>query len=211
MSSIIYHRQSEEVIALSAQDPQLVVLFDRVQTIEVKLEDNPFLALVKTMIAQQLSSKVANVITQRLMDHFQQHLTPEGLLLASDEQLRQLGMSRSKVTYLKALAEAILKGDLTYHALSLLTDEEVIRQLTMIKGIGRWTAEMFLMFTLGREDVFSVLDLGLRNAVKVLYQDDRLTPRDILDISQRWRPYRSVASHYLWHLWDFPDDQQDIR
>lgn len=211
MPSIMYHRQSQAVITLSVQDPKLVVLFESVPTIEVKLEQDPFLALVKTIVAQQLSSKVAAVITKRLFDHFQQHLTPEGLLLASDESLRQLGLSKPKVAYLKTLAEAMLKGDFTRHALSLLTDEEVIRKLTMVKGIGRWTAEMFLMFTLGREDIFSVLDLGLRNAVKALYKDDRLTPQDILDISQRWRPYRSVASHYLWHLWDFRDDNHDIR
>ncbi|MCF7932581.1 MAG: DNA-3-methyladenine glycosylase [Acholeplasmataceae bacterium] len=202
MKTYVYHKDSDAVKMLAMKDPRFWPLIESIKTIKVEIEDNDFRSLVNIIMAQQLSSSVAAVLSRRLNEAFGHSLTPDDLLVSSGDDLRALGLSRQKVTYLKSLAEAITGGTIDFSRLKDLDDEDVINQLTTIKGIGRWTAEMFLIFSLGREDVFSVSDLGLRNAVKKLYQNDALSQSDMLLISERWRPYRSVASHYLWHIWD---------
>lgn len=202
MKTYLYHPGSEAVKTLAIKDPLFGPLIASIPSIRVDIGGNDFLSLVNTIIAQQVSSTVAAVLSRRLNDAFGHPLTPDDLLASSGDDLRALGLSRQKVTYLKSLSEAITGGTIDFSRLRDLGDEDVINQLTTIKGIGRWTAEMFLIFSLGREDVFSVSDLGLRNAVKKLYQNDALSHSQLIEISDKWRPYRSVASHYLWHIWD---------
>ena len=121
---------------------------------------------------------------------------------ASEEALRPLGLSFQKIKYLKSLADCIIQGKVDLSDLESKSDQEIIDMLIQIKGIGVWTAQMFLMFSLGREDVFSVLDLGLRNAVKNIYQNQELSHQEIEQLAENWAPYRSVVSHFLWHAWD---------
>jgi DNA-3-methyladenine glycosylase II len=126
--------------------------------------------------------------------------TPEQILSSSEIDLRaEVGLSRMKIAYLKDLAAHIADGRLKLNSLPSMTDEEVISQLTRVKGIGRWTSEMFLIFCLGREDVLPVTDLGLRNAMKKTYLLGELPkPNTMLEIANPWRPYRSIATWYLW-------------
>lgn len=202
LKQIKYSHQSKETSYLIEKDPTLKSLFERKKEIIVTIDDDYFVSLVGTIISQQLSSKVASVINKRVLDYFENDMTTQKIIDTPDEVLRPLGLSFPKIKYLKSLAECITNHTVDLSNLENLSNEEVIEMLTKIKGIGVWSAQMFLIFSLGREDVFSVLDLGLRNAVKTLYENPDLTNQEIEIISEKWIPYRSIVSHYLWHAWD---------
>ncbi|MDY0294442.1 MAG: hypothetical protein RBQ71_01420 [Acholeplasmataceae bacterium] len=203
MKVLSYHQNSPITKYLIEKDTHLKPLFDKKEMITVHVNDRYFESLIDTIIAQQLSSKVASVISKRLFNYFNSSIEPKALLETKDEDLRALGLSFQKIKYLKSLAECIISNKVTFQHLDQMTDQEVIDMLVQIKGIGVWTAQMFLMFSLGREDVFSVGDLGLRNAVKKIYQNPDLTHEEIERLATNWSPYRSVVSHFLWHAWDF--------
>lgn len=162
-----------------------------------------FSALVRAITGQQLSTKAAATIYGRLAALMPGGVTPEALAAISDEQLRAVGMSRQKGAYFRDLSDKVTSGALPLHSLEAMSDDEVIRALTQVKGIGRWSAEMFLMFRLHRPDVLPVGDLGIVNAVKNVYGlRKRPTADRIQKIGEAWRPYRSVASWYLWRSLD---------
>ncbi len=202
MRKLVYKTESKEISYILQKDPKLKPLFQHHKEIVVNLSDNYFLSLVQTIIAQQLSSKVATVIYNRLDDFFNHEITASKIDQSSEEDLRSLGLSRQKITYLKSLSISVLENIIQLDDLDHLSNQEIIDMLIKIKGIGVWSAQMFLMFSLGREDVFSVLDLGLRNALKKVYQDESLTHQQMEVISELWSPYRSIVCHYLWHAWD---------
>jgi DNA-3-methyladenine glycosylase II len=160
----------------------------------------PFRALVHAIIAQQLSSKAAATIERRvhaLLGHASP--SPQHVAAVTDQQLRSAGMSAQKIRYLRDLCARIDSGELDLGALHDLSDEDVIAALTMVKGIGRWTAEMFLMFRLHRPDVLPVGDLGIVRAVQRAYGLRKApTPERLLRLGEPWRPYRSIACWYLW-------------
>ncbi|MDP9439368.1 MAG: DNA-3-methyladenine glycosylase, partial [Actinomycetota bacterium] len=157
-------------------------------------------SLVRTIIGQQLSTKAARSIYGRLTALFDgRPPTPEELLSTDEEPLRACGLSRPKVRYLRDLAERVISGELDLSSLHGLPDEEVIRQITAVKGLGRWSADMFLMFHLGREDVLPVGDLGVRRAVERAYDLLEIPDAETLrDIARPWSPHRTLASFYLW-------------
>lgn len=162
-----------------------------------------FIALCDEIVSQQLSGKVAMVIFERFKKLFpKKDITAEGVLTLTHEELRSVGMSNAKAKYIKDLAEKVVKKDIVLEALLSLGNEQVIEELTKIKGIGRWTAEMFLMFTLKREDIFSHGDLGLRNAIKKLYALENPTKDEIEAITLKWSPYRTYACRILWNNLD---------
>lgn len=202
MHTLTYHRESDIIKQLLEKDPLLKDLFVHKESVTVRISDRYFESLIDTIIAQQLSGKVASVISKRFFDYFEGEVTPALLIETSDEHLRSLGLSYQKIKYLKSLADCILTQKVDLSHLDHMTDQEVIDMLVQIKGIGVWTAQMFLMFSLGREDVFSVGDLGLRHAVKKLYQNPDLTHEAIEKIAEKWTPYRSIVSHFLWHAYD---------
>lgn len=162
-------------------------------------------ALVRSIAGQQLSVKAARAIYARLEARFDGRTpTPEEILGDDPEALRAAaGFSRAKVRYLRSLAEHVLRGELALERLAELDDEAVIAELTAVKGIGDWTAHMFLMFTLHRPDVLPVGDLGVRNAVMRAYGLDRPpTPAELTTLGEPWRPFRTRASLYLWRSLD---------
>jgi DNA-3-methyladenine glycosylase II len=162
-----------------------------------------FSALVRAITGQQLSTKAASTIFARLVALMPDGLTPAALSTLTDEQMRAVGMSRQKITYFRDLCDKALSGVVALDALDEMTDEEVIVALTTIKGIGRWSAEMFLMFRLHRPDVLPVDDLGIVNAIKNVYRlRKRPTAERIRTIGAAWQPYRSVACWYLWRSLD---------
>ncbi|MCA1562847.1 MAG: DNA-3-methyladenine glycosylase [Acidobacteria bacterium] len=163
-----------------------------------------FSALVRAITGQQLSVKAAATIYGRMVALMPEaQPTPATLATVPDEQLRAAGMSRQKVQYLRDLSDKVLTGALPLDDLDAMSDEEVIAALTQVKGIGRWSAEMFLMFRLHRPDVLPVDDLGIVNAVHRVYRlRKRPTADRIRQIGEAWKPYRSVASWYLWRSLD---------
>jgi len=169
---------------------------------------NHFKALVVAIINQQLSGKAAATIEKRFEALFtpagkksapKKFPTPQDVLAMPAAKMRKCGLSKMKVSFIKDLARKILDGTVDFRAMRKWSDEEVIEHLVQVKGIGRWTAEMFLMFSLGRDDVFSYGDLGLRNAMQRLYKlRAHPTPAQAAKIAGKWKPYRSLASRYLW-------------
>lgn len=160
---------------------------------------NHFLDLVDIVTGQQLSMKAAATIYRRFLALFDTP-TPSAqqILNTSHEDLRSVGLSNSKAGYIKNIAAAIKEGSLDLETLPSLSDVQVTQQLTALKGLGPWSAEMFLMFSLRRPDVFSLGDLGVRTAISRLYHIDREDKQKILKLSERWRPYRTYACRYLW-------------
>jgi DNA-3-methyladenine glycosylase II len=161
---------------------------------------DPYEALARAIVGQQLSTKAARSIWERLVESFGGALPAPAALLAGDpESLREAGLSRAKVGFLRDLAERIEEGRLDLRRLSELPDEDVVAELIEIKGVGRWTAEMFLIFHLGRPDVVSTGDLGIRRAIQIAYGLDVLPgPNDVERIAAPWRPHRTLACLYLW-------------
>ena len=163
-----------------------------------------FSALVRAITNQQLSTKAAATIYRRLTELLPGGTpTPEGLAALTDEQLRGVGYSRQKLSYLRDLSAHVRDRTLDLDAIETLSDDEVIEKLTQVKGIGRWSAEMFLMFRLHRPDVLPVGDQGIVNAIMAQYRlRKRPTPERIRRIGEAWKPYRSVACWYLWRSLD---------
>lgn len=182
---------------LIEKDPYLKPLFETVGDVEVSLSDDYFLSLVSAIVSQQLSGKVAQVIYQRIMDYYDHDITPQKIINTDKEELRSLGISYQKINYLKSLAETLLTNDIDLTHLDDMSDETIIESLVKVKGIGRWTAQMFLMFSLGREDVIAPLDLGLRKAYGSLLGRE-ISVDELEKLSEQWRPYRSIVSFYLW-------------
>jgi DNA-3-methyladenine glycosylase II len=160
---------------------------------------DPFKALLHAIISQQLSTKAAATIAGRFDALFDGTPTPAAVAATPDEQLRAVGLSGQKLAYMRDLSQRVLDGRLPLASLDAMTDDEVIAALTEVKGIGRWTAEMFLMFRLHRPDVLPVGDLGIVKAVQKAYGLRKLpTAERITRIGEPWRPYRSIACWYLW-------------
>ena len=161
---------------------------------------DPFPALVRTIVGQQLSTKAAATIYRRRLELIPGGVpAPENLAALTDQQLRQIGLSRQKTAYVRDLSAKAANGDLPLDRLPDLSDDEVIEAITKVKGLGRWSAEMFLMFRLRRPDVLPVDDLGIVNAIHRLYKlRKRPDAKRIQRIGETWRPYRTVACWYLW-------------
>jgi DNA-3-methyladenine glycosylase II len=160
---------------------------------------DPFRALVSAIISQQLSTKAAATIKARLDALVGAPLTPRRIAAISDDALRSVGLSRQKISYLRDLCARVANHELALDRLDVMTDDEVVAALTGVKGIGRWTAEMFLMFRLHRPDVLPVGDLGIIKAVQRAYDLRKVpTPERLTKLGEQWRPYRSVACWYLW-------------
>ena len=186
---------------LSRVDPQLEVVINTVGKYSIRLRTDAFQSLVESIIYQQLAGSAANVIYTRFIKYYNNMMpTPMDIISTSDMELKsKIGLSSKKVQYLKDLATKIAERKLSLDLLTTLSDEEVINQLIQVKGIGRWTAEMFLIFCLGRPDVLPVADLGIRKAMHNIYSLSELPkPAEMLAIAQPWRPYRTVATWYLW-------------
>jgi DNA-3-methyladenine glycosylase II len=161
-------------------------------------------ALLRSIVGQQLSTKAARTIYGRLAALYEDRApTPEELVETDPERLREVGLSRAKASYLRSLAEHVLEGHLELERLTELSDDKVAAQLTAVRGLGQWTADMFLIFHLQRPDVLPVGDLGVRRAVQISYELEELpTPALLLQIAEPWRPHRSLASLYLWRSLD---------
>jgi DNA-3-methyladenine glycosylase II len=199
---------------LRSADPVLGGLIERVGPIgpdspEGRDPADHYGALVRAIVGQQLSTKAARAIYGRLLEHFDGHVpTPQQVLDADPDQMRvAAGLSRAKTSFLRSLAEHVLSGQLELERMNKLGDDEVIAELVAVKGIGEWSAHMFLMFHLRRPDVMAVGDLGIRRAVQIAYGMAELPDAAALHaLSEPWRPYRTLACRYLWRSLDNEPD-----
>ena len=194
---------------LAAADPAMAALIERVGEIDLETrlrrrsEERPgdaYGALLRAIVGQQLSTKAARTIYLRVIDIFDGSTpTPGQLLEASEEDLRGAGLSGRKVEYVRDLAAHVIAGELELDRLDELSDEDAISEIVAVRGLGQWTAEMFLLFHLERPDVLSGGDLGIRKAVQIEYGLEGMpAPERVLEIGEPWRPHRSLASLYLW-------------
>jgi len=190
---------------LMRRDPKLADVIKRVGRCELPdgRTDEPFSGLVRVIMSQQLSGKAADTIFGRVVTLAGGHeaVTPDRIRALEADALRAAGVSRPKISYLYDLAAHVGDGRLDLHALDGHPDEEVLTRITAVKGLGRWSAEMFLMFRLNRPDIFPVGDLGIVKGMQKLHgMKRRPKPRTMLRLAENWRPYRSVAAWYLWRL-----------
>jgi DNA-3-methyladenine glycosylase II len=194
---------------LAASDPTMAALIDRLGKIDIatrlkrRSEERPadaYGALLRAIVGQQLSTKAARTIYGRILDLFDGSTpSPEQLLEAEEADLRGAGLSGRKVEYIRDLASHVIEGELELDRLNDLNDEAVIEEIVAVRGLGVWTAEMFLIFHLERPDVLSGGDLGIRKAVQIEYGLEEMpTPTRVLEIGEPWSPHRSLASLYLW-------------
>lgn len=183
---------------LSSRDPVMKNLIAKVPPIVIEPTQDYFKCLVMSIISQVISSKAADTVTARLSAYCKDMINPPTLSEIDTETYRTFGIGPQKSGYIKALAQAFLDHEAELAQLHLLEDHGVVKRLTAIKGIGRWTAEMFLIFGLGRLDVFAPDDLGLRNAMIRHFGMENPSRRDLVEKAEAWAPYRSVASILLW-------------
>jgi DNA-3-methyladenine glycosylase II len=189
----------EAIHHLRRNDSVLAEIIRRVGDYRIEFREPGFETLVKSIVYQQLSGRVASIIFERLVKAAGGGLTPASVLKLRPERMRKLGLSKQKTVYIRDLARHTRDGRVVFQELETLTDAEVIERLTEVKGIGVWTAHMFLMFALRRTDVLPVGDLGIRNAIKAAYGlKESPTPAEVEAMGARWRPYCTVASWYLW-------------
>lgn len=185
---------------LRKQDPIMGEVIRTVGRFTLKPRKQGYEILVRSILSQQISTSAASTIRNRLQDLLPgRRILPAALDALSDEQLQAVGISQQKRTYLRDLTRCTLDGSISFRRIRKASDEEAIEELIQVKGIGRWTAQMYLIFSLGRLDVFAPDDLGLRNAVDRLYDIPDQAPRKHYEeLALNWSPYRSIASWYLW-------------
>lgn len=193
-------------IHLAKHDPILARLIKSHKKCDISPHTNYYQELVDSIIGQQLSVKAARSILNRFIDLFGGTFPkPDQILAKSPEELRAVGLSNAKAAYVQDLAHHVMDGRLVLDKLNLLSNEEIIQELTAVKGIGEWTAHMFLLFAMGRLDVLAHGDLGIKNGIRAVYNFDHLpTAKDIQDLSKKnnWHPYESVACWYIWQSLD---------
>jgi DNA-3-methyladenine glycosylase II len=191
-----------------SKDQQLKKLIEQHGTLQLKRQKNLYLYLCYSIMSQQLSTKVASIIRKRFIDLYGGEPTAGQIVETAFEKLRAIGLSNAKVNYVQNVARFEMEKGMGHQKLSRMSNEEVIEYLTQIKGVGRWTTEMLLMFALCREDIFALDDLGLQQAVIKLYdlkhRKKKIMLNRILKISEQWSPYRTYASMYLWRWKDNP-------
>jgi DNA-3-methyladenine glycosylase II len=199
MAKRVSNRKMAAVKHLAVADARLAVIIKSIGACEMKLRKDPFQSLVETIIYQQLAGGAADAIYARFVKIYGRFPLPSQVLATKDARLRAVGLSSRKIEYLKDLASRVSDGRLRLELLPEKPDEQVIEELEQVKGIGRWTAEMFLIFCLGRPNVLPVGDLGLRKAMQKAYSLAELpSPENMRNIAQSWMPYCSIATWYMW-------------
>ncbi len=188
---------------LKKSDPVLSSIIERVGTCRMEFGPPEFHSLAEAIVYQQLNGKAAVTIFKRFAALAGDPVTPDGILKLTDAQLRSVGLSKQKSSYLKDMAQRAARGELDFSRLPEMSDGDVIKHLTQVKGVGVWTAHMFLMFTLRRPNVLPTGDFGIQMAIKKHYKKRKMPkPEQMEKIAKRWEPYRSVACWYLWKSLD---------
>ncbi len=184
---------------LKKSDPIIAGIIERVGACQMRKAEATFESLARSIVYQQLNGRAAGTIYGRLVAASSSPITPEAILKLTHEEMRAVGLSTQKARYIRDLAERTSRAEIDFAALQYMADQEIIEVLTQVKGVGVWTVQMFLMFSLNRPNVLPTGDLGIRNAVKKAYRMRKVpTPADVEKRAKAWHPYCSVASWYLW-------------
>jgi 3-methyladenine DNA glycosylase/8-oxoguanine DNA glycosylase len=184
---------------LKKSDPTLRAIVERVGPCRMEFGEPVFHSLAEAIVYQQLNGKAAVTIFKRFAALAGEPLSAEGIAKLTAEQMRSAGLSKQKSSYLRDMADRAIRGELSFTHLPEMTDEEVIKHLTQVKGVGVWTAQMFLIFALKRQNILPTGDFGIRMAMKKHYHKRKLpNPVQMEKIARPWEPYRSIASWYLW-------------
>jgi len=203
MTKHTYHPSLESVKYLCSKDKIIKKIIDTHNPLEYKVAEDGFSALVDSIIGQQLSNKVASVICQRFKDLLDGDISPQNILNTSNEEIRKIGVSTNKIKYLKDLSIKTVDKLIDFDKLKDMSNEDIKKTLQQVKGIGSWTAEMYLIFSLNRLDVLPFLDLGIKKAIKDNYKlDDYPTIKFLEILNKRWSPYQTIAALYLWESLD---------
>lgn len=198
MLSLHYDLDNEKVKYLITTDDKLGKLIKYINKTELIIEEDGFKCIVKYIIGQQISDKARETIWQRVCAILK-NITPENILAINDNELRKVGLSERKINYIKILASAVISEDINFYDFKGLTNEEIIKKLTALKGIGQWTAEMYLIFSLGRENVLSKGDGTIRRTIQWMYDLEKLPSSEILlKYFSSWTQYATIVSSYLW-------------
>jgi len=190
----------KEATKFLKKDPKLAKIIKQVGNYNIKITKNRYQSLVEAIIAQQLSGSAAESILKKFKKLFKSKFPkPVEVIKTPDSKIRSIGLSKMKIMYIKDLSKKIQSKQLNMRIISTKSDEYIVEHLTDVKGIGRWTAEMFLIFSLGRLDVLPVGDLGLKKGIQLMYSLKELpNEKEIEQIAESWKPYRTVATWYLW-------------
>ena len=199
METLHIHVHDRAVRSICERDPKLKQLITLIGDIEIQLRSDYLSSIVRSIIGQQISVSAASAIYGRLVDLLGGHITADGLLVTSKEALREVGLTMRKTEYVKDLANKIVCRELDLENIAEYGDDAILKQLVNVKGIGKWTAEMFLILSLGRDDVLAIDDVGIQRSAQWLYGVEKSERRQILiDKSPQWAPNRSIVSYYLW-------------
>ena len=197
--SLYFKYGNKELDWLRSKDPALGAAIDRIGRIRRAVNPDLFSALINSIVGQQISSKAQATVWARIQERFKP-LTPKAIGSVSAQELQSCGISMRKAQYIKGIAEAVLDGSLDLPKLHKLPDEEVCKRLVQIKGIGVWTAEMLMIFSMQRMDILSWGDLAIQRGLRMLYKHRKITPKLFNKYKQRYSPYATVASLYLWTI-----------
>ncbi|HWP97292.1 MAG TPA: DNA-3-methyladenine glycosylase [Syntrophomonadaceae bacterium] len=189
----------KEMDYLKRKDKKLALAIDRIGMIERSVIPDLFAALVHSIVGQQISNKAVKTIWNRMLERFGE-ITPQNIAAVPSEEVQQCGLSMRKASYVKGICDTVLKGDLNVFELSKLPDEEIIKHLSSLHGIGVWTAEMIMIFSLQRPDIVSWGDLAIQRGMMLLYGHKTLDKTKFERYRKRYSPYGSVASFYLWEI-----------
>lgn len=195
----IFEYGQKEIDYLKSKDKKLGAAIDKIGIIKRKVTPDPFEALISSVVGQQISSKAAVTVWNRLVELLG-NITPDSISQADISKIQVCGMSQRKAGYIKGIAEASISGEVDFNLLQRMTDEEVIKKLSSLHGVGEWTAEMLLIFSLNRQDVVSYKDLAIRRGMMNLYGLKELPKEKFEKYKKRYSPYGSVASLYMWAL-----------
>lgn len=201
MCTIHFSMNDEPVQMICEKDPDLKKVIMAIGDLHISLRTDYFASLIRSIIGQQISVSAAAVIYGRLEESLEGQMTAEAIFLKSPEALRQAGLTKQKIKYIKNLAERVVVGTVNLTDIAEYDDDDIKHQLIQVKGIGKWTAEVFLLLSLGRKDVLAIDDVGIQRAAMWLYQTEKAERRNILiEKSSLWEPYRSIAAFYLWEV-----------
>jgi len=189
----------EEQVSVLRSDKKLGPMIKRIGPCSMRITKNPFQTLVEAIIYQQLSEASATAITKRFLKLYKKFPTPEQVIDTTDKKLKDTGISGTKINYIKGLSKQVIQKEIDFKKISKLSDKKVIEELTKIKGVGNWTAQIYLMFCLQRTDVLPVGDLGIQKGIRDLFSLKELPdPKTLEKFSARWKPNRSIACWYIW-------------
>ncbi|MQF98661.1 MAG: DNA-3-methyladenine glycosylase 2 family protein [SAR202 cluster bacterium] len=203
---MVYYWHMDSITYLQTTDISLAALIGYVEEKQVKSNNNNELSdyesLVRSIIGQQISTFAARRIFDRLLQMVHGLITPESITSLTVESLRDIGLSRQKISYIQDMGKNLIEGSINLEDLYSMSDDEAINTLIALRGIGEWTAQMFVMSQLGREDIFPIKDAGIRSAMGKLYSLDEVTDEKLIELSANWSPQRSLACKYLWQALD---------